>query len=283
MTSTAGHDPARGKTLYNITNPPHGAACQNAPYLYKSLPHGRAFKPLPGRGGARNLASRRTTTLSEADARKIMEATERAVGAGLPFNRFVTLHWEKAGVGDGLSATGRYLKLAGDWARSRGGRLAWVWVREGGWAKGEHVHILMHLAPNLAAGFNRRQRGWLKACGAAWRRGVLRTRPIGYSLAHALNGGDDYTANLRETLDYILKGVSAATGERLGIRRCEPSGELVGKRAGISQNIGRGGIQNVCQEGCKDRRHPAKQSLIQFSRAREALDQTRPKRCEMLG
>lgn len=175
--------------------------------------------------------------LSPADAGKVLKAGRHAVEAGLPFNRFTTVHWAKAGVTDGLAATGRLLKLAGDWVRSRGGRFAWTWVREGG-EKGEHVHILLHLSPDLAGGFNRRQRAWLGACGATWLQGVLFSRPIGRTLRQAMTGGDDYSANLAEVLDYVLKGADATTRERLGIRRSEPGGELVGKRCGVSQNLG---------------------------------------------
>ncbi len=38
----------------------------------------------------------------------------------MPFNRFTTVHWQAAGVADGLKATGRFLKLLGDWLRSNG-------------------------------------------------------------------------------------------------------------------------------------------------------------------
>lgn len=217
---------------------PRATTAETALYPYKSCIPCRTLPPVSGRGGARNRASRRSKALSEADARKVLDAAHYAVMAGLPFNRFTTVHWERAGVADGLGATGRFLKLAGDWIRSRGGRAAWVWVREGGLAKGAHVHILMHLSPDLADGFNRRQRCWLRACGATWRAGVLFSRPIGRTLRHAMIGGDDYSANLGETLDYVLKGADTAARERLAIRRCEPGGETVGKRCGVSQNLG---------------------------------------------
>lgn len=200
-----------------------------------------AFAPMPGRGGARNRASRRTKAISEAAAGRLLKAAHYAAAAGMPLNRFTTVHWQKAGVADGLAATGRFLKLAGDWIRSRGGRFAWIWVREGGSEKGEHVHILLHLPPHLAGGFNRRQRGWLKACGAAWRAGVILSPPIGRCLAHAYQGelaGRSYAVNLGVVLDYVLKGADHRARESLGIRRREHGGEIVGKRCGVSQNIG---------------------------------------------
>jgi hypothetical protein len=46
------------------------------------------------------------------------------------------------------------------------------------------------------------------------------------------------TTDFTETLDYVLKGADDAARERLGIRREEPGGVIVGKRCGVSQNIG---------------------------------------------
>jgi hypothetical protein len=170
-----------------------------------------------------------------------MDAATFAGSIGLGFNRFLTIHWAAAGVSDDLAATARWLKLAGDWIRSCGGRFAYIWIRETGADKGAHVHILLHLPPDLAAGFNRRQRGWQTASGARWKARVRYSRPIGRNLRHYAMGeidGQSYEANLAETLDYVLKGADDAARERLGIRRREHGGVIVGKRCGVSQNIG---------------------------------------------
>lgn len=168
-------------------------------------------------------------------------AAHFAPKAGVPFNLFKTIHWQKAGVSDPLAATGRFLKLASDWIRSKGGTSAYVWVREAGDEKGEHVHILLHVPPALAPGLARRQRGWLQACGAEWRRGVIYTERIGQSLRHATAGqvsGEDYLAHLEEVVGYVLKGGEPGALEALGLERRETTGALVGKRAGASQNLG---------------------------------------------
>ncbi|WP_426039675.1 hypothetical protein [Brevundimonas sp. DC300-4] len=170
-----------------------------------------------------------------------MDAAAFALSIGLGFNRFLTIHWAAAGVPDDLAATARWLKLAGDWIRAHGGQVALAWIRETGPGKGAHVHILLHLPPDLADAFNRRQRGWMKACGAAWKAGVRFSRPIGRNLNHYARGeidGRAYDANLAEVLDYVLKGGDDAARERLGIDRQEPGGVIVGKRCGVSQNIG---------------------------------------------
>jgi hypothetical protein len=198
----------------------------------------RPFTPIAGKGGARNRASRRSTALSEADVCKVREAARRAIAIGLPFNRFITIHWERAGVTDPLGATGHYLKQAGNWIKVNGGRFAWAYVREGGDDPGQHVHILAHVSPGLTAGYNARQRGWLKACGAAWRKRVILTHPVGWSAHHALGGGDDYAANLAGVLDYVLKGADHRAREAHGVKRSKPGGVVIGKRAGRSQNLG---------------------------------------------
>jgi hypothetical protein len=171
----------------------------------------------------------------------LSEAAVFALAIGLGFNRFVTIHWESGGVTDDLAATARWLKLAGGWIRSRGGQVAFVWVRENGPDKGAHVHILMHVPPGLVAGFVRRQRGWQQDCGALWKAKVRLSRPIGRNLPHYSSGGIDdqaYEVNLAETLDYVLKGADDAARQRLGIRHKKPGGDVVGKRCGVSQNIG---------------------------------------------
>lgn len=112
-----------------------------------------------------------------------------------------------------------------------------MWVRETGEGKGEHVHILWHGPADLPY-----LRRWLnealKACGARRVRGVCFTESIGRTLRHAETGGDDYRANMDWTLDYLLKGADPAARAKLGIEHSEPGGGLVGKRCGVSQNIG---------------------------------------------
>ena len=213
--------------------------------LYRGVPRAAGFIPMPGRGGARNRADRSSEALSLSMARGLIEATGFAVCAGLPFNRMVTIHWEAARVADDLKATGRFLKLARDWVRCHGGVMAFLWVRENGPVKGRHVHILMHLPPDLARAFNRCQRRWLRACGAIWRAGVLLSRPVGRSLSHAMTGGADYEANLTDALGYLLKGADGPARKALRIRRCESGGEVVGKRCGVSQNIGPAARRNT--------------------------------------
>jgi hypothetical protein len=193
------------------------------------------------KGGARNKANRRSLVIALRGAVNVHEATWFALAIGLGFNRFTTIHWERGRVEDGYFATMRFLQLASAWVRSQGGEWAFVWVRENGPKKGEHVHILMRIPPALAKGFRRRQAGWIKACGAVRNEGVTHSVPIGWSLANADQTGyarEHYERNLAEVLDYVLKGAGKDARGKLGLRRREPSGVIVGKRCGTSQNIG---------------------------------------------
>jgi hypothetical protein len=187
-------------------------------------------------------ADRRSLTIPTQGALNVHAAAWFAREIGLPLNRHTTIHWERGGVSDALAATTHFLALASAWARSRGAEFAYVWVREAGPNKGEHVHILLRVPPDLAVDFKRRQRGWLKACGAAWRKGVVHSERIGFSLRHADQSGysgETYAANLGEVLDYILKGAGQTARRLLGLRRKQFGGVVTGKRCGTSENIGR--------------------------------------------
>lgn len=196
------------------------------------------FSPLPGRGGPRNRADRVTTALSKAALTELAAATDFARQTGLAFNRHTTIHWDAAGVSDPLRATRRFLKLLGDAVRAAGGSFAYVWVRENGYGKGEHVHILWHGPADLPV-FKRRVKSWLKLCGGAPRRGVCLTRSIARWLGEARTGSEYYQANLWWVLDYLAKGGNADARKTLAVQHNEPGGPIVGKRCGTSAKIGR--------------------------------------------
>ncbi len=221
-----------------------------------ALGMGHAFKnrisseaPFPARGwgGARNSSSRTSDSLSLNQAAKIIEAAKFAVAIGLPFNRMVTIHWEKAGIPDerAARATGRFLKLAGDWNAKRGGRIAWAWVRENGDGKGSHVHILLHLPANKITGKKRErlgdmQRRWLRSiAGAPYRAGTINTRRIGSTARAAQTAPAAYHANLVTVTSYVLKGSTPQARAVLGIWHNESGGRIIGRRCSTSQNIGR--------------------------------------------
>jgi hypothetical protein len=173
-------------------------------------------------------------------AANIKAAAQFAAASGMPFNRHLTIHWQQAGIPDerAARATGRFLKLAGDWLNKRGKTAAWAWVRENGDRKGSHVHILMHLPAGTRIG--NMQRRWLRMItGQPYSASTVKTARIGGTAGAAYAAPVTYHANLATVVGYILKGASPAVGCELGLERLEAGGRIVGKRAATSQNIGR--------------------------------------------
>lgn len=179
----------------------------------------------------------------------LIAASRHAATIGLSLNRFVTINWEAAGVVDGVRATGRFLKQAQDWLRRLGHRLAYVWVQERGGRVGQHVHILLHVPPACVRRFGQLQRGWLRTSGAALRKGIVKTRPV----------GRDYTAGLRaekggylRDLDIVLRYVMKQSSTRAGpeARFWGTSGSFVlGKRCSTSENIGSAARTRFANDG----------------------------------
>lgn len=197
---------------------------------------GARFRP-SSRGGARNRADRRTTVLTERQARNLMEAVALAETLGLPLSRFTTIHWERAGVINEVRATTALLKSLGEHARRRRYPLAYVWTRENGPQKGGHLHLLWH-GPVDWPDLERCLRRAMKAAGAVNRKGVRRTLSVGRSLRAAVASRPEYLANLTTVQGYILKGGSVEALDTLGLDRAEPGGVVVGKRCGVSENLG---------------------------------------------
>jgi len=207
-----------------------------------------ASSPAPRWGGRRNSASRTSDSLSLNQSTNILEAAQFAAAAGMPFNRHLTIHWQQAGIPDERAAwaTGRFLKLAGDWiakrdrenTRGERGRVAWAWVRENGERKGGHVHILLHLP--VGARIGRMQRRWLRSItGKPYSARTIKTARIGGTAGAAQSAPAAYRANLAAIVGYILKGANPTFARELKLERMEAGGRIIGKRAATSQNIGR--------------------------------------------
>ncbi len=190
-------------------------------------------------GGKRNSANRVSETLSLRDANKLIAAVRYAWAIGHPLNRHITLHWEQCGVPDldAGAATSRFLRLASQWLKARGEPFAYVWVRENGDGKGSHVHILAHVPSGVSLGS--RQRGWLRLItGRPYVSGAILTKRVGGTRSAADTMPDTYLSNLANVVGYQLKGLSATSAEALGLTRTPQHGKIIGKRAGVSENLG---------------------------------------------
>jgi hypothetical protein len=189
---------------------------------------------ISGHGGARNRADRISDSLPLAQCRNLIASAMTAMETGRAFNRFITVHWESAGIADSeaMAATTAFLKALREWA----GDTAYIWTRENGEGKGSHVHMLAH----IPAGKHWRgalSRRWLeRITGNPYKRGVILTRRIAGA---GQSDGALYQTNLLAVLAYILKGADLDAAAALGICHA-PGGRIIGKRCGTSRNIGTG-------------------------------------------
>lgn len=189
-------------------------------------------------GGARNTACRQSDCIMALKAVELVEAAQRAMAIGMPFNRHLTVHWVKGGLTDAQAAeaTGRIVKLITDWVRARGGAVPYVWVRENGPDKGSHVHILLHIPEGLGMRSSRRWFRISTKC-ARPRNGAVDTRCIGGTARAAASGSEWYQANLAKLISYLLKGVDERTGRALGLDEWGEGGDIAGKRLSISSKL----------------------------------------------
>lgn len=199
----------------------------------------RVFK----RGGARARKVSYSYELKASEVRQVIMAVRDAKAIGLPFNRFLTIHWERAGVTGQAAAraTGSFLKLARDNLATKRQPFAYVWVREnddGDGSKGDHVHILCHIPPGHSIG--RRQRGWIRSItDQPYRKGVILTRIIAGGVRAAENQPEAYSLNLSMVGDYVLKGVGRETAAAHCLPHHGRGGRVIGQRIGRSKNLSR--------------------------------------------
>ncbi len=165
-------------------------------------------------------------------ARSLIAAAKRAGAIGRPFNRFITVHWEAAGLTDAeaMRATTAFLKYWREWL---GGHTAYIWTRENGGGKGSHLHILAHLSEVREIN-GRRSIHWIeRITGQPYRRGVILTKKIAGA---GQPDGALYAENLGTVLAYILKGTEPEAAAAIGIDH-EHGGRIIGKRCGMSRNL----------------------------------------------
>lgn len=203
---------------------------------YKS--YGLGFDDRASWGGARNFADRVSPYLSERQVRGLIDAAAYAAATGRPFNRHWTVHYERAEIPDSEGATfvTRLLSAVRRSLKKQGVEQAAIWVRENGPGKGGHVHILMHIP--AAINLRNMTRRWIVSAGGTYRRKVSKMRSIARRLDRAEHDPDLYWSNAEAVLAYVLKAANPLVGEAMELPRCGRGGEVIGKRAGWTQNIG---------------------------------------------
>lgn len=166
-------------------------------------------------------------------------AAVRAEEVGLPLNTFTTVHFGALGLTEAETAEAvtRFCKLARDWLRRHGLRTAWLWVREHGEAKGAHLHLLWHVPPEVHLG--QFPRGWAaRAARHPYRRGAVKTRRLRGSSVNEPVSRDQLRENTTAVIRYLLKGLAPSDAAVLGLQQGGCGGTVIGKRCGISTNLG---------------------------------------------
>ena len=196
-------------------------------------------------GGARNRGDRETIALADDKVDALLSAAVFALATGRTFQRHWIVHYGKAGIAehDAARFIGRLLHQLGKQARRAGGELVALWVRETASDLGGHVHILLHLPPDMV--LRNRTRRWIVAAGGRYETGVSRTKRIGGRLTNVKVAGTGdgidgahYRANAENVVRYLLKSADLEKGESLGLKYSGRGGRIVGKRCGWTQNIG---------------------------------------------
>jgi hypothetical protein len=206
-------------------------------------------------GGARNRADRASLYLSRNAVTGMLEAAAFAERIGLAFNRHWTVHYEMAGIAEreGAAFVGRLLSVVRKHVRRKGSELAALWSRENGDNKGGHVHILLHTPADFT--LKNCTRAWIKAAGGRPVRRVTKVRTIGRALTGGQSSAALHHANLDAVLAYLVKAASDETGRALGLPRYGEDGLIIGKRCGMTQNIGPSARRvmeiQACQRRCK--------------------------------
>lgn len=210
-----------------------GMAFANYSYTPSCERHG-------GWGGARNRADRSSDGLTDTQVDSLLAASAFAIATGRTFQRHWIIHYGKAGIDarDGARFVSHVLALASKQARREGGELTALWVRERASEKGEHAHILLHLP--AAMRLHGRTRRWIETAGGKWQPGVSRIRIIGGRLSKLERDRNARLAtNAANVTRYLLKAADVETGARLNLTQAGRGGEIIGKRCGWTQNIGK--------------------------------------------
>lgn len=133
---------------------------------------------------------------------------------------------------EAMAATTAFLKYLRELLK---GDTAYVWTREKGDGKGSHLHVLAYFPES------RKWNGWIarrwveRITGNPYVQGAFLSEPIAGARQpdSAL-----YVENLQTVLAYVLKGASPDVAASLGIDH-EFGGRIIGKRCGMSRNIGK--------------------------------------------
>lgn len=160
-------------------------------------------------------------------ATRMFRHTEKAYAAGVPLNRFVTMHLHTTNLHP-QKFIGKLMEHTRKWLKQRNLPCAYLWVLENGMVKGVHVHILLHVPAGHWIAYKKAMKKWLPfPLKKPW----VDTQGIGYAPWGELHP----LSKVYGILKYICKGIEPQKAVN-GIR---PSyqGLIIGRRCGMSKPI----------------------------------------------
>jgi hypothetical protein len=182
-----------------------------------------------------------STHLTKLQAIKIIEVAVNAYCMNRPFNQFLTIHLQRAGVARPHLFVSKFLKYISDWHRRHFSEaFCYLWVLENPSISddglgGLHIHILLHIPTSFFFRYRRSLSKWISLSGGTMKRGVLNNNEISNS-----GPSDDVELYLQGDLlrlaRYFQKGVCASASKGLGIE-AKPQGVVTGRRFGYSQSL----------------------------------------------
>lgn len=163
------------------------------------------------------------------------EAASEAYRVDKPWNCFITLHLETAGISprEASKHVRESLQRLGKYHKRNGMAYSYGWVLENAPVKGVHVHILVHRPQNMPMHPMSYYWAILRLFRIKRVKGVLRTEKFW--------AYQSYNMNIAKVLDYTLKGVRLGTEQSFKeitgfkIGRAKNEGLIYGKRVGWSR------------------------------------------------
>lgn len=224
--------------------------------LYRS----NAARPCRPRSHIPNTRDQASGSLSMAKAIDLVAAADHATIIGKPLNVFVTIHFGAAKLRRdwrGQDAVSRFLRLGGQWLRTKGIENTFIWVLEHATGTGEHVHLLIHCPPWFLDEFVAKAEGsWMEKSGMLARakaKSGIKIERVGLRNYHPTThtSHDAYQRSLEGVLTYCLKAIDRdsiptndnrqvpiplADGRALLVAH-EHSNAIYGRRCSRSENI----------------------------------------------
>ena len=211
------------------------------------------------------------------EASNLVQAIHHAATIGQQINFHLTVHWRFADSGLPVpERQRRLLNKLGIWLKRKTGKsAAWVYARETGKVKGEHLHLAVHFPPKLEPAFEAYAK---TVVGHDARREAV----VKIDRAVVVTGPftpDELHLNLKS---YLLKEGDDRTRTQWVIQKphldCKRNGGTIeGKRVGVSHAIGRAArsahVAGLAAEAEEMAKPPIKERLPQPKMPRQAAQE----------